>query len=324
MSATDAWTQAIESELDDLLRRADALTPDDLWRVAVLLGRAAQHPAPPSAVEVLVDRASQVGLAGRALSGADRPDAHDMLDALEVTLGDGDDPAGALADTLLDLDDVLTVLELEGEEAEAHALAAHAVALVELSPEGPGALDAWAARRLATVSDQSPAGSMWSAVATASVAAVMAPLPSTREPTWDVQDLLDRAGAALAEVIPLWPSTPSVRRAWRAAAADYGAEWMTGEGRDWTTYAEDGVTFAQIRADRGDLVPRDVTLVIIVEGHRWSTRLGAHRRGNMSAWYRLGTEQELATLFERARADLGVGLDGDPEIRLEWERDGKR
>ncbi|MCB9745383.1 MAG: hypothetical protein H6741_27860 [Alphaproteobacteria bacterium] len=324
MSATDAWTQAIESELEDLLRRADALTPDDLWRFVVLLGRAAQHPAPPPAVEVLADRASQIGLAGRALSEAARPEAHDLLDALEVALVDGDDPAAALADTLLDLDDLLTVLELEGEEAEAYALAARAVALVELSPKGPAALDAWAARRLATVSDKSPAGAMWSAVATASVAAVMAPLPTMREPSWDVQDLLDRAGTALAEVIPLWSTTQSVRRAWRAAAADYGAEWTPGEGRDWTTYADDGVTFAQIRAERGELVPRDVTLVIIVGGHRWSTRLRAHRRGTMSAWYRLGTEQELAALFGRVRTDLGVGLDGDPEIRLEWERDGKR
>lgn len=322
MSATDAWTQAIESELEDLLRRADALTPDDLWRAAVLLGRAAQHPAPPPSVEVLVDRATQMGLARRALSDTARPGAQDLLDALETALVGSDDPAGALADTILDLDDVLTVLELEGEQAEAHAVAAHAVALVELSPHGPAALDSWAARRLATLSDQSPAGSVWSAVATAGVAIVIAPLPSKRKPSWSIQDLLDRAGGTLAEVIPLWSSAPSVRRAWRAAAADYGAEWVPGEGRDWTTYAEEGVTFAQIRADRGAIVPREVTLVIIVGGHRWTIRLRAHRRGTKGAWYRLGTEQELATLFERARADMGLGLDSDPEIRLEWERDG--
>ena len=51
MSATDRWTQNLEAELGELLARQADLCADDLWRVLVLLARAAQHPAPPERLE---------------------------------------------------------------------------------------------------------------------------------------------------------------------------------------------------------------------------------------------------------------------------------
>lgn len=323
MSTTDTWTLTIETELYDMLGRRD-LNSGDLWRVAVLLGRAAQHPAPTVNIEALVDRASQAGVAQRALTEAARPVVEDVLDALDEALFADDDPAGPIADALLDVDDLLTVMELEGHVEEANTLATQAVALVDLAPDGPAALDQWATRRLATVAEDSPAAMLWAAVAAAGASVVLAAIPARREVDREVQTILDRAGGMLAQVIPLWSTTPSVRRAWRAAAADYGTEWNPGEGTDWTTYNDGGTTFAQVKASKGESAPQLVTLVVDVGGKRWTTKLRADRQGANSAWFKLGSEQELSTLFERARAELGVSLDGDPEIRIEWERDGQR
>ena len=196
MIETDAWARTIEVELDELLRRADPLTPEDMWRVAVLLGRAAQLPAPSEQVTVLADQASRTGLGRQALAGASRPSPADLLDILDAALLEGDDPAGPLADALLELDDLLTVLQLEGHATEAESLAAQAEALVALAPRGPAALVDWAARRAATVAAAAPAGRLWSAVASASATAVLEAVPTLRPVTGrNVHAILDRAGA---------------------------------------------------------------------------------------------------------------------------------
>ena len=323
MSA-DAWTLTIEAELDDLLGRAGALAPDDYWRALVLMGRAAQHPALPESVEALVGRCSETGLTQRALSTAARPTAADVLDELDDALLAGDDPAGPLADALLEVDDLLSVLEFEGEAEVAGQVVAQAVALLDLEPLQVAGLDQWARQRLATLGEGAVPRELWSAVATAAANATLAVLPARASATRDVAVLLDRAEAKGAEVIELWPSTPTVRRAWRAAAADYGSGWEPAEGDNWTTYDDDGVTFAQVRVGAGEAPPQAATLIVEAEQGRWETPLPAHRVGGSSVWFRLGSEQELAAIFVRAREALGVGTDAVPALRLEWERDGRR
>jgi hypothetical protein len=231
VSESDAWARTIEVELDELLRQTDALTPDDLWRVAVLLGRAAQFAAPSKQVTAVVDRASRRGLGRQALAGASRPSPGDLLDALDAALLEGDDPAGPLADALLDLDDLLTVLQLEGRATEAETLAAEAEVLVALAPRGPAALVDWGARRAATVAAAAPAGRLWTAVATASATAVLEAVPTQRPVTGrNVDAILDRAGAGgqrrhpirgaarLPKVrdrlVRLQPRGPNAARAW--------------------------------------------------------------------------------------------------------------
>lgn len=323
MSATD-WTRALETELNELIGRPEALSPGDYWRLGVLLGRAAQHPTPPAAVEELAERAASAGLARAALSRAPWPTVGAVLDALDGALMDADEPAGRLADALLDVDDLVTVLELDGRVVEARAIAAQAVALIDLAPGGPAALDEWAARRLATVSEESAACELWNAVAAASAERLFAVLPARRPAPADVDALLERAGGRTAQVIQLWRAAPPVRRAWRAAAADYRVAWAPGEGGDWTAYDDDGVTVVQVLARGGMGVPRTAILVVAVEGKRWTKVLYPHRVGASSAWFRLGTEEELAGTFEAARTELGVGPDREPEVHIEWEQDGHR
>ena len=324
MSATDTCIHNIEAELDELFAGAGALTPDDLWRVLVLLARAAQHPALPLEVEAAIDRVVQGGLPSRALVEARRPSAVELLDALDSALLSAEDPAGPLADALLEIDDLLSVLELEERRGEAETLADQAVALVDLAPQGAAALDAWATRRLATVSEHAAVGRLWSAVAVAGASTVLASLPALDPRPMDVHDILDRAAGHLAEVIPLWASTPTISRAWRAAAADFEAAWSPAEGEDWTTYDDDGTTVAQVQVRAGEKAPQTATLVVQVADRRWTSIVRADRVGVSGAWFRLGSEKELATIFERAREELGVGLDSEPEVWIEWERDGAR
>lgn len=325
MSATDRWTQNLETELGELTARPDDLSGDDLWRLLVLLARVAQHPAPPESLETLAEACTSSGLTTRAQSGGARPAAADVLDALDDALVATEDPAGPLADALLDLDDLVGVLELEGRVAEAAALINQAVALIDLSAVLASALDQWATHRLSTLDKAASATVLWQAVAAAGASAAVHSLPTTQTTPRDVTALLDRADRSrpVAQVIELFPVVPPVRRAWRPAAADAGAPWEAAEGEDWTVYEDEGAAVAQVHAPSGARPPQVARLIVTAGEQTWAHPLRATRRGGRDAWYRLGTEAELARLFAKARTELGVAPDADVSVRLEWEPDGE-
>lgn len=323
MSATDRWTQNLDAELSELIAQPDDLSAADLWRVLVLLARVAQHPTPSERLESLANICTSSGLTDRARAGAARPAEATVLDALDDALLVDEDPAGPLADALLEIDDLVSVLGLEGQDSAAQAIVDQAVALMDLAPVPASALDEWAARRLAVLDEAEPAAQLWQAVAGAGASAVVHSLPAAVVPHQGIAALLDRADRQrpLAQVIELFPQVPTVRRAVRPAAADAGAPWKAAEGDGWTVYEDGGDTIAQVHAPAGSRPPQVARLVVATGKQTWTEPVRAFRRGERTAWFRLGDEAELARLFARARTELGVAPEVELSVRFEWEPD---
>ncbi|MES2639720.1 MAG: hypothetical protein V4850_09560 [Myxococcota bacterium] len=325
MSVVDPWTVELETELRALLAPGAVPSEHDDWRLLVLLARVALHPDPPPALGALPDESGRCGRTRQALVGAVRPYPAAVLESLDDALVGNDDPAGPLADALLDVDDLLGVLELEGRHGEARQIATAAAALVELAPELASALAGWAARRLATLDESAAAAELWRAVESAGAIAVTLALPaasSGRPNTAAILDRADRPRLREAEVIELFAASATVRRAWRAAAADLGVTPEPTYGPNWAVYTEGERVMAQLRASSGHAPAGTARLVARAGDCAWTSTLRAARRGTDSSWFDLGTESELAVSFAEAREHLGVGPDTEIAVRLEWDADG--
>ncbi|MDP2312863.1 MAG: hypothetical protein Q8P41_08155 [Pseudomonadota bacterium] len=326
MSVVDPWSVQLETELSELLAPAAAPGAEDEWRLLVLLARVALHPEPGPGLSELLGESTRRGRTQQARGAAARPAPGAVLDALDDALAGDEDPAGPLADALLEVDDVLCVLELEGAHAEARETAAQATALIELAPERASALDTWATRRLATLDEGAAAAEVWRAVESAAAVAVTHALPASSAIRRDATSVLDRADRPrerVAEVIELFTACAPVRRAWRAAAADASVAPEPTFGANWTLYTELGRVVAQLHAATGRPPAGSARLVARTGGGEWSHSLRPARRGTDCAWFELGTEGELAALFARARDQLGIGLDAEVAVHLEWDVDGE-
>lgn len=327
MSGTDIWLDNIAAELRELLDRVGELDGEDAWMLLVLLARVAQHPAPPRELGGLLAKSISCGIIQSCLERATQPTPVSLLDALDTALLSGEEPSGLLADALFDLDDMVSVLDLEDRREEARRIAAQAVALIDLAPGHAAALDRWGERRLSTMNDSSSAAPVWSAVVSAAATAVVNALPRTTHPLFDVTSLLDRAGRpspAAGRVINLFKSAPSTQRAWSLAASDSGAPWAPVEGGNWTSYLDGADTVVQVHVAAGAEPPRSARLEVSAGPNTWTHTVPAERRSGSCAWFRLGSERAQARLFQRARAEMGL-KHGDPvAISLRWDPDGQQ
>lgn len=325
MSSDDLWTLELESELRELLAPELAPTPADQWRLLVLLARVSLHPNPPPALVAVGEEAGRSAHIRQALAAIPAPDSKAALDALDDALEDDDDPAGALADALLDVDDLLGVLELMGLAEQAQATATQAVALIDLAPERASILDTWAARRLETLDEGATAAEVWRAVTSAAAMSLILTLPLRTPHRTEWAATLDRADndrSNQAEVIDLFTASIAVRRSWRPAAADTVSTSGPTYGKNWTIYVQSGRTFVQIRAAMHHLPTTTALLIARTQDGTWTRRLRAARVGTDSSWFDLGSEDSLAAAFDEARTVLGIGADHPVAVVLEWNRDG--
>lgn len=321
MSGTDAWTRNIEIELDELLADAAALDDDDLWRVLVLLARVALHPDPPPELEERVVRCRQVGVTARA-QAVPLPGSDITLDALDEALVSGDDPAGPIADALLDVDDLAGVLQLLGRDAVAQALVQQAEAMVDLSAPAVAPLYAWAQRRLASLVEDAAVVALWRAVESAPARAATEALPLWLSQR-DASAILDDADSvARRQVIHLSGRVPSLDRALRAAAADAGQPWDAVDGEGFAAYEEDGRTVVQVHT--GTEPPTTVRVVVTGAGREASWSVAAFRQNDREAWFDLGSEGEIAARVTELRVSIGLANGADVSVRLEWDGDGRR
>jgi len=166
------WIQAAVAELDGLDPHTHA--PDDAWRVLVLVGRvlgAPDSPGVPAAV---------LGCVSMLATRAGPTNAPALLDDLAEALEDDSDPMGPLLDAMLNVDDALTVSQLEGKTAFTEELGARAAALVSVWPERVLALSTFAEMRIATTRSDHGVRALWRAVQQAPAELLAAHLPAAR------------------------------------------------------------------------------------------------------------------------------------------------
>jgi hypothetical protein len=166
MSDLERWRSSIVRGAGELLARhsRQPLPPDRAYRLLVWLGRAEQLRERGAELETLRARAAGDALVPTLMARVGLPAPEELLSTLEELLASGADAETELHCALLDVDDLLTVLELVGREAEAEALGREAVVRVERWSWRTGPLLGWAEGRLRTLPLRSAAASLWRAV----------------------------------------------------------------------------------------------------------------------------------------------------------------
>lgn len=220
MSAGKTWADSVAEELDPLLDQAEgsgveALDEDDAARALVLLARAEQLGG-DTAQSFARGVAHLPALSARAPLVAPAR----LLGVLDDRLDDGEDPHGPLQDSLLDLDDWLSVAELldrrgvrstapidEAARAQVSALAA---ARIALSPEAASALAPFALARISGL--QGNEGGAWDAVAGIwrAVADAALQVIAERVPVLATAPAPARIEAAVSDLLERFPSAPRV------------------------------------------------------------------------------------------------------------------
>jgi len=166
VSDLERWQSAIVRGAGELLARhsSQPLEPDRAYRLLVLLGRAEQLETRGVELERLRARVTEDALVFELMARVSLPRPEELLARLEESLAGGADPEGELQSTLLDVDDLLTVLELVGLGAEAGALGREAVTRVVRWSWRVGPLLRWAQGRLRTLSPGAAAATLWRAI----------------------------------------------------------------------------------------------------------------------------------------------------------------
>lgn len=158
-------------ELHALLaqRNSPDFDPTDAYRALVLLGRLAQNThgpsgrASPEGDRLSIEQCVELGMQMRALCRL--PEVGELLAALQRELhSDSHPPSGPLHDALLDVDDLVTVSELLGDQQDAANAVRLAIELLRTAPQRTLALVAWAHMRIQACQSPSRVRTLWQAL----------------------------------------------------------------------------------------------------------------------------------------------------------------
>ncbi len=188
-----AWLQKAYDELVEL-GGSTAPDPSDAWRAVALIARLVGSPNGPVPPADVLQRLPEF------LATAERPDVQGLLDRVDEGLDVDEDAGGPLLDGLLDVDDAVGLLQLNGNETVALELARRVAGLVALCPERVLALGSFAEMRLATLRDDAVVGAVWRAVEAAPAYVLAEALPAVGEAT----DLIEPLAARLTWLEDAW------------------------------------------------------------------------------------------------------------------------
>ncbi|MCY1047037.1 hypothetical protein OV208_37395 [Corallococcus sp. bb12-1] len=268
------WLQKAFDELVELASLAE-IDLDDAWRGMVLISRLLGSPSGPTPPAEVLRRLPAL----REQAG--RPDPESLVARLSEELAADDDAEGALLDSLLDVDDALGVLSLNGDTDAAQALSRSASELLVRFPSRVRPLEDFATLRGATVRPDSEVATLWKEVAHVPAT------PATRAPASEGprQDRLSPARHRSTVVMRL-PSEALRAQAWTVSST---VPFLSQDGatQAWL-YEESGQLWLELR---GAAAPPT------------SARFVVSRRGD--AIERASFEVSLETSGNTAYADLG-------------------
>lgn len=279
MTDPTGWQRIISEDARELLDRHahEPLEPVDAYRLLVLLGRARQS-------GLHVTGAGEPVVSSLAAS-VSLPEQEELLSELHTALEAWAGPE-QLHGLLLDVDDLVTVLELLGDGARARELARRATAHVAGEPQQVAPLAPWAEARLATLGSGSAAQLPWRQVARSrgSISGPLFRLDSRSHPHFPVR--------AAASPLP-------------------SSELLSDEG--FELYESEGHWILWVRVESTAPAPHALELRLRSgerEG-RWSYRVSHTEEGGF--YVDLGTPGELR---QRAASALGTLPGADESFEL--------
>lgn len=212
-------------ELEEL-EAQEELDASDAWRVLVLISRLLQSPFPSMAVPQTF-QVSLTDLSKKAYT----PKPSDVLERLAALVDEVDeDPWGPLLDAILDVDDTVGVLHLQGNHEDAHELSYRAAGLVALSPLRVLDLGDFATMRLGTIQEEHVRRSIWESIEAAPALAVTQNIFLINAQKSAPQLSQKEQGEAQDKIIDFRTLVPN--ESYRAAASslDENASYLLGPG----------------------------------------------------------------------------------------------
>jgi hypothetical protein len=302
MSARRNWEEMLAGELGRLWHEPEQERPRParIHRLLVMLGRAHQLPQPGDTLATLLDEARREELAPRLRVLIELPGPDELVSTLARDLGDDEDLWGPLFDSLMAIDDAITIQELLGEHEFAGRLARRAAGLVLAHTARTRPFADWAKRRLDTLPPGSMATIPWQAV---------------------IQDEESVPGRLLRRMVSLLEYAPLTAALHPALAATL-EEVQPLEGDRYAVYRRDGQLMLQVLLAEDERLRGQPNLWLCNANSTLAVPLEIEHEHPGSVWLRLGTDEEMAAKLAPWRSQAA----GEPEsifLELVLDRDSE-